>query len=172
VYVSHLWGHASLTFFGNDGIDTVTVTTEVENIRPTNYDGPILIGGYAMDRLRYQEQIPADGQNDAPAVRFLRDAVTAMDDGDPPVGAFCHSLWLFCADPALLKGRRVTCAHNILGDVANAGGEVVFDHDRRAVDTFVDGSLVTGRHPGVVNKFMDVFLAELVRRTSGSSTSC
>jgi putative intracellular protease/amidase len=155
-----------LTFVGNDGGETVNVTTEVENTRPTDYDGLILIGGYAMDRLRYQDQIPVDGTNDAPAVRFLRDAVTAMDDVGLPVGGICHSLWLFCADPALLKGRKVTCAHNIAGDVVNAGGEVVFDDDRRAVDTFVDGSLVTGRHPGVVDEFMDVFLAELVRRKS------
>jgi putative intracellular protease/amidase len=166
VYVSHLWGQDSLTFLGNDGIETVTVTTEVENIRPTDYDGVILIGGYAMDRLRYQDQIPFDSPNEAPAVRFLRDAVTAMDEVGLPVGGICHSLWLFCADPALLKGRKVTCAHNILGDVVNAGGEIVFGEDRRAVDTFVDGSLVTGRHPGVVDEFVARFLAEVVRRRS------
>ncbi len=165
VYVSHLWGQDSLTFLGNDGVETVTVTTEVDSVRPTDYDGVILIGGYAMDRLRYQEQIPADGPNDAPAVKFLRDAVTAMDDVGLPVGGICHSLWLFCADPALLKGRKVTCAHNILADVVNAGGEVVFDEDRRAVDTWVDGALVTGRHPGVVDEFMDAFLAALLRRS-------
>lgn len=59
----------------------------------------------------------------------------------------------------------MTCAHNILGDVVNAGGEIVFDEDRRGVDTFVDGSLITGRHPGVVDQFMARFLAELVRRS-------
>src|SRR6476659_5785074 len=66
VYVRHLWGQDSLTFLGNDGTETVTVTTEVDDVSPTDYDGLILIGGYAMDRLRYQEQIPSDGRNDSP----------------------------------------------------------------------------------------------------------
>lgn len=45
----------------------------------------------------------------------------------------------------------------------NAGAEIVFDGDH-AIDTYIDGSLITGRHPGVVEEFMAVNLAELKRR--------
>jgi protease I len=159
-YVSHLWGQKQLTFKGNDNQEEVTVHVEVNDVAPEDYTGVILIGGYAMDRLRYEEN-PQEGRpNQAPAVVFLRKAVARMDQGRLRIGAICHGLWLFCAAPELIEGRKVTCAHNIMGDVANAGGVPVFDGNRLA-DTCVDGGLVTGRHPGVVEEFMAVYLQEI-----------
>jgi protease I len=118
-----------------------------------------------MDRLRYEES-PHEGRpNQAPAVVFLRRAVEAMDAGKLRIGAICHGLWLFCAAPELLKGRKVTCAHNILCDVVNAGGTPVFD-GHRLKDTCVDNNLITGLHPGVVDEFMNRFLGELDKRAS------
>jgi protease I len=161
-YVSHLWNQPQLTFKGNDFTQEVTVTRELQNVDLADYQAVILIGGYAMDRLRYQEH-PQQGQpNRAPAVEFLRQAVRAMDRGQLKIGTICHSLWLFCAAPELLKGREVTCAHNIMGDVENAGGKLVFAGDQ-LIDTHIDGSLITGRHPGVVEEFMQVFLQELTK---------
>jgi putative intracellular protease/amidase len=162
-YISHLWGQPRLTFQGNDLTAEVTVEVEVRDVAPGDYAGLILIGGYAMDRLRYEES-PHEGRpNQAPAVAFLRRAVEAMDAGRLRIGAICHGLWLFCAAPELLRGRRVTCAHNILCDVANAGGIPVFD-GHRLKDTCVDRNLITGRHPGVVEEFMETFLGELDRQ--------
>ena len=167
-YLSYLWNQPRLTFKGNDFTRDVTVTTDVSQVDPTDYQGIVLIGGYAMDRLRYEEH-PRPGQpNRAPAVEFLRKAVQAMDRGQVIIGTICHSLWLFCADPTLMKGRKVTCAHNIIGDVLNAGGEVIFDDDQ-AADTWVDGGLVTGRHPGVVDQFLRVFLAAMDRRSAAAA---
>ncbi len=160
VYLSHLWGQPSLTFTGNDFSSQVTVDTELQTEDPRDYRAIILIGGYAMDRLRYQEH-PREGEpNRAPAVEFLRRSVAAMDAGDIKMGTICHSLWLFCAAPETLRGRRVTCAHNIMGDVEHAGGTLVYDGDQLAV-TVVDRNLITARHPGVVDQFLDVLLAEL-----------
>jgi len=159
-YVSHLWGRPSLRFKGNDMTEEVEVTIEVAELDPADYDGVILIGGYAMDRLRYQEHPLKGRPNQAPAVAFLRRAVEEMDAGRLLIGTICHSMWLFCAAPELLRGRRVTCAHNIYCDVEAAGGEVVFDADQTA-ETVVDGGLVSARHPGVVDRFMEVFLEEL-----------
>ncbi len=160
VYLSHLWGQPSLTFTGNDFTSRVTVSTELQTQDPRDYRAVILMGGYAMDRLRYQEH-PRQGEpNRAPAVEFLRRSVAAMDAGDIRMGTICHSLWLFCAAPETLGGRRVTCAHNIMADVEHAGGELVFDGDQLA-DTVVDGNLITARHPGVVDQFLQVLLGEL-----------
>jgi putative intracellular protease/amidase len=162
VYLSHLWGQPELTFVGNDNGAQVTVQHEVNAEDPLAYDAILLIGGYAMDRLRYQEH-PREGfPNTAPAVAFLRKAVAAMDAGAIHMGTICHSLWLFCAAPETLRGRRVTCAHNIMGDVAAAGGSLVYDGDQLAA-TVVDGNLITARHPGVTDAFLDVLLAELDR---------
>jgi putative intracellular protease/amidase len=76
------------------------------------------------------------------------------------IGAICHGLWLMCADPDMLKGRRITCAHNIICDVENAGGDVVFEGDQSA-DIVVDRDLITAKHPGVLDKFLDTFVREL-----------
>ncbi len=159
-YLSYLWGQDKLTFKGNDFTQEVTVTRDINDVDLADYKAIILIGGYAMDRLRYQEH-PQPGQpNQAPAVQFLRKAVERMDDGQLKIGTICHSLWLFCAAPETLEGRKVTCAHNIMGDVQNANGTLVFDSDQ-LIDTYVDGNLITGRHPGVVEAFMQIFLEEL-----------
>jgi putative intracellular protease/amidase len=90
-------------------------------------------------------------------VELLRKAVQRMDAGQIAIGTICHSLWLFCADPELIKGRHVTCAHNIACDVENAGGELVIANGE-TVDVHADGLLITGRHPGSVEAFDDLFL--------------
>ena len=159
-YITHLWGQDKLTFKGNDFTQEVTVTREVSDVKPADYKAIILIGGYAMDRLRYQEHPQPGRPNRAPAVEFLRRAVKAMNNSNLKIGTICHSLWLFCAAPETLTGRKVTCAHNIMGDVENAGGTLVF-YDDQLIDTYVDGNLITGRHPGVVEVFMKTFLEEI-----------
>jgi putative intracellular protease/amidase len=164
-YVSHLWGQPELKFGGNpdSGVveEHVTVRTEVNDVKPSDYRGIILIGAYAMDRLRYQAS-PKKGQpNQAPAVAFLRRAMRE----NAKIGTICHSLWLLCADASLLKGRRVTCAHNIICDVENAGGEVVFEGDGTA-DLVLDGNLITGKHPAMTERFMETFIREIESRSA------
>lgn len=160
-YISHLWGSESLRFGSNPENDTieehVTVTTEIENVDPADYKGIICIGAYAMDRLRYQLNVKKGQKNNAPAVIFLRKAIATKN---LKIGTICHSLWLFCADSDLLKNRHVTCAHNIICDVENAGAEIVYDGDATA-DLVIDGNLITGKHPGVVDLFMEAFVREI-----------
>ena len=164
-YVSNLWDQPSLTFKGNDHNAEVRVTVDLTQVKPDDYAGVILIGGYAMDRLRYQTKLRPGQPNRSPAVEFLRQAVRAMDQGRLLIGTICHSMWLFCADPSLLKGRNVTCAHNIVCDVENAGGTVVYENDETAT-TCIDGNLISGKHPGVVDEFMKIFLERLDRKTA------
>ncbi len=60
-YLSHLWGQSELHFGSNpeDNVvkEQVTVSTEVNDVDPSDYAGIILIGAYATDRLRYQVKI-------------------------------------------------------------------------------------------------------------------
>jgi protease I len=160
-YISHLWGQPQLRFGSNPENDKieyhVTVTTEVNNVQPTDYKGIILIGAYAMDRLRYEAH-PKRGQpNQSPAVRFLR---TAAQTKGLKIGTICHSLWLLCAAPELLKGRKVTCAHNLIYDAQNAGGDVQFEGDETKA-LVVDGDLISGKHPGMTDQFMETFVQEI-----------
>lgn len=164
-YISHLWNQKQLTFKGNDHTEEVTVKVEVNEVSPDDYKGIILIGGYAMDRLRYQANSQPGQPNQSPAVVFLQKAVKIMDTGGLKIGTICHSLWLFCANPELLKNRKVTCAHNIICDIENAGGIVMFDGNETKA-TYVDDNLITSRHPGVVEEFMSVFLEEISKEES------
>jgi protease I len=160
-YISHLWGQKELHFGSNPENDQieyhVTVTTEVNDIDPSDYKGIICIGAYAMDRLRYQVNVKKGQKNQAPAVAFLR---KTMDTKGVKVGTICHSLWLLCADPDMLKDRKVTCAHNIICDVENAGADVVYEGDVTA-DLVIDGDLITGKHPGIVDEFMAAFVEQI-----------
>ena len=157
-YASYLWGNPSLTFEGNDKTSKVEVSLCVSMINLDEYQGLILIGGYAMDRLRYQETLTSPNQ--APAVTLLRQAVQRMDGGRLAIGTICHSLWLFCADPSLIKGRKVTCAHNIICDVINAGGDVVTESGS-SVELHQEGLLITGKHPGCVDVFVERFKEQI-----------
>lgn len=160
-YISHLWGQPELHFGSNPEDnqvkERVTVTTEINDIDPSDYKGIILIGAYATDRLRYQAKIKKGQKNQAPAVVFLRKAMGQ----EAKVGTICHSMWLLCADSDLLKDRKVTCAHNIVCDVENAGGEVIYTEDDETADLVIDGNLISGKHPGMVDEFMAVFLREI-----------
>ena len=153
-YGSYLWGNDSLTFEGNDKTSKVTVNTCVSKVNLDDYAGLILIGGYAMDRLRYETQLGETNQ--APAVTLLRKAVSRMDNNQLAIGTICHSLWLFCAETNLLKGREVTCAHNIVCDVVNAGGKIMVKNGE-TVELHQQGLLITGKHPGCVNIFVERF---------------
>jgi protease I len=160
-YLSHLWGNEALRFGANPDNgqveDHVVVTTEVAGANPADYKGIIAIGAYAMDRLRYQPTVKRGQKNQAPAVVFLRRAMATVG---LKLGTICHGLWLWCADPDLLRGRRVTCAHNIIGDVENAGAEVAYEGDTTA-EVVIDGELITGRHPAIVDRFMAAFIQEI-----------
>jgi protease I len=167
-YVTHLWGNPELRFGGNpdDGRieDHETVKTEVNNVKPSDFKGIVLIGAFAMDRLRYQAN-PIKGQpNQAPAVAFIRRAMNEK----AKVGTICHSLWLLCADPSLLKGRKVTGAHNIICDLENAGADVVFEGDGTA-DLVIDDNLITAKHPAITQQFMEVFVREIEARAGSAA---
>lgn len=119
-----------------------------------------------MDRLRYEAN-PKRGQpNQSPAVQFLRkiNAVPQL-----VIGVICHSLWLYCAAPDILKGRKVTCAHIVMYDVMHARGDVQYKSNGigTASPTFVDdprpgvAKLVSGHHPEVVDQFVAKYLEVL-----------
>ncbi|MDZ8104960.1 MAG: DJ-1/PfpI family protein [Nostoc sp. DedQUE12a] len=169
-YISNLLDRDQLTFKGQEHIAEVTVNIDFKDIEPSDYKGIILIGGYAMNRLRYQTTPGPNQPNQSPAVKFLRKVVKMMDANKLKVGTICHSLWLFCAAPELLRGRKVTCIHNIIDDVRNAGGIVMYEGGQ-TLSTCVDGGLISARHPGLTDEFLTVFLKELENQDSLTKTS-
>jgi putative intracellular protease/amidase len=128
----------------------------------SDYKGFLLIGAYATDRLRYTVKPQKGEENDAPAVVLLR---KIMATPGIKLGTICHSLWLLCADPRLLAGRKVTCAHNIICDVENAGGDVQYGEDG-TVGSVIDGDLITAKHPAFTEELIQLFVSEIEKQAS------
>jgi protease I len=161
-FISDLRGESQKTFRDNDGLGSITVTRDIRSVKLADYAGLVLVGGYGMDMLRYQVFVDKDKPNVPPASQF---AAEALAQSNMVIGTICHSLWLLTPVPTALRGRRVTCGHNVMHDVQNAGAILVYDEARRMlVDTHVDGNLVTSRHPYVIQGFMDIYLDEIRKR--------
>jgi|TARA_B100001093_G_scaffold164297_1_gene156636 putative intracellular protease/amidase len=157
-YITNLWNCPTLQFGSNPDNgwveEHITVSKDVKDVNPSDYKGFLLIGAYATDRMRYSVK-PVKGQpNDAPAVELLR---KINKTAGVKIGTICHSLWLLCADRSLIEGKKVTCAHNIICDVENAGGDVQYGDDG-TVGSVVDGDLITAKHPAFTDELIDLFI--------------
>jgi protease I len=134
-FMSRLWGQPSLTFKGHEYHAPFECTKSFETINDAElqtYAAVIVPSGIVSDRLRYTEspsQLP-------PASAFLKRAF-----GFPGVlkGIICHGLWLAAPITETIRGRRLVCHVNLLGDARAYGAEYVDE------DVVVDRDLVTGR---------------------------
>ncbi|GLC47113.1 hypothetical protein PLESTB_000870900 [Pleodorina starrii] len=177
-YLSNLkqWGISQNTFYDNDYRTPLVVSNDFQQyinnpqlLHDQGFKGFLLCAGYAMDRLRFDPCRKRGQPNNSVAVQFLK-----AIDADPGfvIGGSCHSMWLYCACPDLIKGREVTCASNIVEDVENAGGKVMYVLDGPGglavahVDCSEAGAgratLVTGTglaHVG--SAFMSLFMKKL-----------
>ncbi|QBS37445.1 MULTISPECIES: type 1 glutamine amidotransferase domain-containing protein [Thermaerobacter] len=112
----------------------------IAEVRPEDYDGVVIPGGYAPDRMRRDERM----------VRFVRQ----IHDQGKLVAAICHAGWMLVSAD-VLRGRRATSVRAIRDDMRNAGCEWV---DEPVV---VDGNLVTSRTPDDLPAYMKAILAKL-----------
>ncbi|MDB9438596.1 DJ-1/PfpI family protein [Dolichospermum lemmermannii CS-548] len=166
-FIGYLRGASQAVFFNNNNpSETITVTKDIGDVDLLEYTGLIAVGGYAMDMIRY-EQIIEEGSDGRPVElpKASEFAIAALGDPEITVGTICHSLWVFTPDPSALAGRKVTCGHNIIYDVLNAGATLAYDTTyRQLAGSWVDGNLVTGRHPFAVQEFMQTYYDELVKK--------
>lgn len=107
-----------------------------------DFDGVIVPGGYAPDKMRMRPAM----------VDLVRDAAAA----GKPVAAICHGPQLLIS-AGVLRDRTITCWPSIAVDVINAGGLYV---DRPVV---TDGPIITSRKPDDIPQFADAILAALRR---------
>jgi protease I len=156
-WLTRLWGRPSITFTGHEYGRPATVDGDLEAVddeRLRGFDALIVPSGMVSDRLRY----PGTADGTAPAVRLLRRAFA-----EPSVlkGIICHGMWLASPIPEVVRGRAVTCHHNLISDVRNMGA-VYADQD-----VVVSGDLVTGRSADVCHLFARTLIDLLVARTGG-----
>lgn len=111
--------------------------------QPLDYDGLLVPGGFAPDRLR----------RDANVLNIVR----VLHEARRPIAFICHAGWILIS-ANVLRGRRATSTVGIRDDMVNAGATWV---DEALV---VDGHLISSRTPAD----LPVFAAALVRALKGS----
>jgi len=119
---------------------TAEAEISVTDICVADYDGLILPGGLAPEKLRQNE--------------YVIDAVRRFDKDKKPIAAICHGQQILIS-AGVLNGKKATCYPGIKDDIINAGA--IYE-DKRAV---VCNNLVTSRRPEDLPYFMREFI-ELV----------
>lgn len=118
----------------------VTVDTDADSVSAADYDGLVIPGGYAPDRMR---RYPA-------MVGLVRDFYSA----GKVVAAICHAGWML-ASADIIRGKTLTCFFAIKDDLINAGADWVDE------EVVVDGNLITSRKPEDLPAFMKAVIRGL-----------
>jgi protease I len=116
---------------------SVMADIAVDEIDVSAYEGLILPGGAAPEKLR---------QNQA-----VIEAVKEFDADKKPIAAICHGQQILIS-AGILKNRRATCYPGIKDDLINAGAVYVNE------PVVVCENLVTSRRPEDLPFFMREFL--------------
>ena len=129
------------TYTGKYGVPC-TADMTFDEVDPDDYDGLLVPGGWAPDKLR----------------RFPKvlDIVRKMNADGKAIGEICHAGWVLCS-AGILKGRRVTSTPGIKDDMENAGATW---EDTSLV---VDGNIISARRPPDLPEYSKA-LAEFLRR--------
>jgi deglycase len=104
----------------------VTAHLSYDAVNADDFDGVVVPGGYAPDRIRRHPK----------ANQFVKD----IDAQGKLVASICHGPWVLCSAD-ILRGRRATCFFAIKDDLVNAGARY------EDAEVVVDRNLVTSRKP-------------------------
>jgi protease I len=118
----------------------VTAEAAVRAVEHRQFDGVIVPGGYAPDRLRRHPEVIALVRD-----RSLEGKVVAT---------ICHGAWVLIS-AGVVRGRNVTCHYAVKDDVINAGGQYT---DAEVVK---DGTFITSRQPSDLGQFCREIIAAL-----------
>ena len=104
----------------------IVSTHSYDEVKPENFDGVVVPGGYAPDMIRRYPK----------ALGFVRE----LDAKGKLVAAICHAGWVLCSAD-ILRGRHATCFFAIKDDLVNAGA--VYED----AEVVIDRNLITSRKP-------------------------
>ncbi len=124
--VVHFVGpQANETYKGKYGVPAVAEYA-FGDITPSEYDGILVPGGWAPDKLRRYTEV--------------LEMVKYMDEQKKPIGQICHAGWVLIS-AKILQGRKVTSTPGIKDDMENAGATWINE------PVVVDGHIVSSRRP-------------------------
>jgi protease I len=122
-----------------------TADITIDQADPAFFDGLVIPGGYAPDKLRRYPEV----------IRFVRQ----MNDHGKPIAAICHAGWVL-ASADIIEDREVTGYISIKDDLVHAGAHFV---DRSVVR---DGNIITSRQPEDLPDFTAVLVEALLESST------
>jgi protease I len=156
-FLSRLWGNEGITFQGHELRAPFYCHESLEGISDAElatFDAIIVPSGMVSDRLRYTDDV----NRLPPAAEFLR---RAFENQNILKGIICHGLWLCAPVVDVIRGRRLVCHNNLIGD-ARAYGAQYIDQD-----VVVDRDLVTAR----TGKHCHLLAKQMIELLSNASSS-
>ncbi len=127
------------TFTSKHGI-VVRVDKKAGEVKADEFDGIIIPGGQAPDRLRRYKEV----------LDFVRESY----EKGKTIAAICHAGHVLIS-AGILKGKKVTGFFSIKDDIVNAGAEYL---DEPVV---VDGKIITSRNPNDLPFFCKAIIESL-----------
>jgi len=119
----------------------VTVDVNADQVSASDFDGIVIPGGYAPDKMRRFPKM----------VKIVKD----LHETGKVVAAICHAGWML-ASAEILQGKSVTSVSAIKDDLVHAGANWV---DQEVV---IDGNLITSRTPDDLPAFMRAIIQALI----------
>lgn len=111
-----------------------------ENIKVDEYQGLLIPGGWAPDKIRRDEKV----------LKIVKE----FDEQNKAIGQICHAGWVSIS-ANIIKGRRVTSTPGIKDDMINAGG--IWTNEA----VVVDKNLVSSRWPKDLPQYMKEYIKVL-----------
>lgn len=112
----------------------------IAEVRSSNFDGVVLVGGWMPDKLRRDDKVLA--------------LIREFNGARKLIAAICHGPWMSIS-AGICKGVRMTSTPGIKDDLTNAGA---IWSDEPVV---VDGPHITSRRPADLPAFMERVIAFL-----------
>lgn len=134
--------HGRKEYRGKNGYP-ITVDRSIDEVRAKDFDGVVIPGGWAPDKLRLSKKV--------------LDFVRALFEDGKIVGCICHGGWVL-ASAGICKGKTLTAYAAIKDDLVHAGARFV---DQEVVR---DGNLITSRMPSDLPAFCRGLIQALKER--------
>jgi len=141
VFVDLAAPEKSKVYYGKYGVPA-EATIALDQVDPTTYDGLLVPGGWAPDKLRRYEEV--------------LNIVKHMDQARKPIGHICHAGWVLTSAD-IVKGRKVTSTPGIKDDMIHAGA-IWMDEP-----VVVDEHIVSSRRPPDLPDYMRAYIKVLFK---------
>lgn len=116
---------------------------DFSEINPEEYDGILVPGGWAPDKLRRYDEV----------LKMIHH----MNEAKKPIGQICHAGWVLIS-AGILRGKSVTSTPGIKDDMMNAGG---IWKDEAVV---TDGHIISSRRPPDLPPYVKAFADYLAKQ--------